>query len=72
MLDWRDPPTSEEEMPLWRAFVATVELEVWQVIHRWVTRYGNPFVVPEEESYDDAIIRHRFCEAIRIVYDKER
>jgi len=70
-MDWKQPPQSDAEMPLWRAFAATVELEVWQVIRSWVNKYGNPFIMQEDEDYEHATKRHLFQQAIRYVYEKE-
>jgi len=70
-MDWTTPPRTREELPLWRCFAVTVELEVWEVVRRWVVKFGNPFVIPEHaESYEQWTERQLFQEAIMYTYQK--
>lgn len=62
------PPDCYEELCLWKVFVRTCEAEVWQIVARWVKRYGNPFIVPENETYDQEHDRRMYQEALRFCY----
>lgn len=68
-MDLSRPPSSYEDLELWKVFVRTCELEVWQVVTRWIKRYGNPYVTPEEEEgYDDYATRQWYQQALRFCY----
>lgn len=70
-MDFKEPPRSEDELFIWKVFVSTCETEVWQVVHRWIKKFGNPAIRPEEESYDDSIVRGLYREALRITFDNK-
>ena len=60
MHPFQQPPRTYPELHLWKVFIKAYDGDLWQIIERWVKAYGNPFVVPEKESYDE--------EAQRILY----
>jgi hypothetical protein len=42
-LTWSHPPNDDAELALWKCYVSTTEQNVWDVVQRWLKRYGNPF-----------------------------
>lgn len=69
-MDWTDPPSSYESLCMWRVYIATCEAEVWQVVCRWYKKYGNPFIVPDNESMDEYESRQHYQNALRFCYHK--
>jgi hypothetical protein len=52
-LTWTEPPRTDEDLQIWKVFVATQRDEVWTKVHRWLKRFGNPYTAPFEfEDYD--------------------
>ena len=49
-IDWKNPPTNHDELPIWKVFVSSQPERVWEVVHRWLKRCGNPYVVPVWEE----------------------
>lgn len=49
-MDWAHPPTNYASLCLWKVFVKSYDGELWQVVNRWVKKYGNPFVEPDVET----------------------
>ncbi len=71
-MDFSRPPRNYEELCMWKVFVCTTKnLESWTVINRWVKKYGNPFIMPEEEDYESANIRRTFRDALQFCYTKK-
>ena len=64
------PPKSYAELRIWQVFVSTTENEVWQVVRRWIILYGNPFIIPEEETYEQCEARGLYQEALRLTYQR--
>lgn len=67
---WGEPPRDWETLQLWKVFIVTCEAEVWQVVDRWVKKYGNPWYVPVDESYGDYAIRHLYITAMLACQEK--
>ena len=52
-ITWNEPPRSDEELQIWKVFISTQQDEVWAKIHRWLKKFGNPYIVPfDDEDYD--------------------
>lgn len=69
-MDWTRPPTCYEDLCIWKVFVMTYTEDVWQIIRRWIKRYGNPFEEPVEESVEEQQLRHVYQDALRFCYIK--
>lgn len=67
---FREPPKSYAELRIWQVFVHTTENECWQYIHRWLCMHGNPFIIPEEETYEECEARGLYQEALRLTYQR--
>lgn len=70
-MDLSTPPRTYAELELWKVFVATTESEVWQVIFRWVKKYGNPFEERTRTSFEEEEVRQLYQESLRITYVKK-
>ena len=49
-MDLSSPPSDIPQLTLWKVFVKTYQGDLWQIVHRWLKRYGNPFYESEGES----------------------
>lgn len=67
-MDWYHPPRSYEELCIWRVYVATSGVDVWSCIHRWIKKYGNPFITPDNETEQAFDERQMFRRALEASY----
>lgn len=49
-MDLSSPPSDIAQLTLWKVFVKTYQGDLWQIVHRWLKQYGNPFYETEGES----------------------
>ena len=72
-MDLSRPPQSDAELLLWKVFCRTTEQDIWQIINRWIKRYGNPFDgMFEERSYEETQVRGMFQEALMFLIHNTR
>lgn len=78
-MDWEHPPSTMAELCLWRVFCATTEGDIWQIIRRWIKKYGNPFepfITKDHEEFDmkdyeELEVHSLYVEALRSMYTKK-
>lgn len=70
-MDWSHPPNNYETLCMWKVFVCTCEMEVWTVVHRWYKKYGNPYIIPDNESMDDNDRRQYYQQALTFCYHRK-
>jgi hypothetical protein len=53
------PPADDAELAVWKCFVSSTESNVWELVVRWLKRYGNPFAgdVVKDDWLDNVIYR---------------
>lgn len=65
------PPRTFEELQLWKVFVKAYTGDLWQVIHRWIKKEGNPFSIPTQELEEEKEQRRFFQMALAYVIEKQ-
>lgn len=57
---WSKPPQTDEELQIWKVFIAVERERVWDIVRMWLKKYGNPWITQEIEDYDDKAQRILF------------
>lgn len=71
-MDPTRPPDTFEDLCLWKVFVMTYDGDLWQIINRWIKKYGNPFAEIEVNNYAAEHDRRIYQEALRYCYVRNK